>query len=204
MSFADLTSLKTAIASDWLHRADLTTAIGDFVALFESDFNSTVRVRQMEQQTSIVSHTDGYLVHPTNWLGWKLIKGTSGGVAYTLEPVTDEIAIKRTAGDQVPARLYKVTGDKTYLFPAASVTTFPTTYYEGVGLTSGTNWLLTKYPAAYLYGSLLQATAAISDDPRIPLWVSAYEKVLANIRADSQRSEWSGQVLRMNPDFRVV
>jgi hypothetical protein len=203
MSFADLTSLKAAIASDWLHRADLTTAIGDFVALFESDFNSTVRARQMEQQTSITS-TTGYLTHPTNWLGWKIIKGTSGGVAYTLEPVTDEIAVKRTAGDSVPARLYKVTGDKTYLYPSASGVVFPTTYYEGVGLSSGTNWLLTKYPAAYLYGSLLQATAAISDDPRIPLWVQAYEKVLANIRADSQRSEWSGQVLRMNPDFRAV
>jgi hypothetical protein len=203
MSFADLTALKAAIASDWLHRADLTTAIGDFVALFESDFNSTVRARQMEQQTSITS-TTGYLTHPTNWLGWKIIKGTSGGVAYTLEPVTDEVAIQRTAGDSVPARLYKVTGDKTYLYPAASGVVFPTTYYEGVGLSAGTNWLLTKYPAAYLYGSLLQATAAISDDPRIPLWVQAYERVLSNIRADSQRSEWSGQALRMNPDSRVV
>lgn len=203
MSFADLTALKAAIASDWLHRADLTTAIGDFVSLFEADFNASMRVRQMEQQTSPVAAT-GYIVHPTNWLGWKQISGTSGGIKYSLEPVTDEIAIKRTAGENLPARLYKVTGDRTFLYPSVTGVVFPTTYYEGVGLSSGTNWLLTRYPSAYLYGSLLQATAAIGDDPRVPLWLQAYEKTLANIRADSQMSGWSGQVLRMNPDHRVV
>lgn len=203
MSFADLTSLKAAIASDWLHRADMTTAIGDFVSLFESDFNSSMRVRQMEQETSIVS-TSGYLLHPTNWLGWKEIRGTSGGVQYNLKPVTDEINIIQTAGDSVPARNYKVKGSKTYLYPSASAVTFPTTYYEGVALTSGSNWLLAAYPGAYLYGALLQAQVAIHNDMRVELIHAGYEKVLDRIRADSERAEWSGQVLQMRPDFRVV
>lgn len=203
MSLADYTALKTAIANDWLHRADLTTAIGDFIALFEADFNSDMRVRQMETETAQIS-TSGYLLHPTGWLSWKEIRGTNGGVQYNLEPVTDEVAVKLTAGDTVPARYYKVKGSKTYLYPAASAVTFPSTYYVGVGLTSGTNWLLTAYPGAYLYGSLLQATAAIGDDPRVSLWQSAYTQTLERIKSDSRKSEWSGQVLRMNPDIRVV
>lgn len=202
MSFADLTSLKTAIANDWLHRSDLTTAIGDFVALFESDFNSAVRVRQMETETSQVS-TAGYLLHPTNWLGWKEIRGTNGGIQYHLEPVSEEIATQMTAGDTAPATKYKVKGLRTYLYPAVNGVTFPTTYYLGVGLSSGTNWLLTSYPAAYLYGSLLQATAAIGDDPRVPLWQAAYQQVMERISSDSKRQEYPGQVLRMRPDISV-
>ena len=196
MSFADLTALKTAIASDWLHRADLTTAIGDYITLFESDINSDLRVRQMEAETATIS-TTGYLLHPTNWLGWKEITGTSGGIAYELEPVTDEVAVNATAGDSVPARYYKVKGTKTYLYPAANAVTFNATYYEGVALTGGTNWLLTRYPNAYLYGALLQAVAAGLDDGRVPLWQEAYRMTLERIRADDRKSAWSGQNLAM-------
>jgi hypothetical protein len=202
MSLADYTALKSAVATDWLHRADLTTAIGDFITLFESDFNSEMRVRQMEAET-IITSTTGYLQHPTNWLSWKEIRGTNGGVQYNLQPVTDEVALKLTGGDTVPARYYKVKGSKTYTYPAASAVAFPTTYYEGVALAT-TNWLLTRYPGAYLYGTLLQATAAIGDDPRIELWSAAYTAILERIKADSRKSEWSGQALQMRPDFRVV
>jgi hypothetical protein len=161
-----------------------------------------MRVRQMEQQTATIS-TDGYLLHPTNWLGWKEVRGTSGGVAYHLTPASDEIIRLRTAGAVAPARYYKVKGTKTYVYPAVNAVTFPTTYYEGVALTSGTNWLLTAYPGAYLYGSLLQATGLVGLDPRAPLWQAAYSAILDRIKADSRRSEWSGQVLRMNPDIEV-
>jgi hypothetical protein len=202
MSFADYTALKTAIADDWLHRANISTAIGDFVTLFESDFNSEMRVRQMEAET-IITSTAGYLQHPTNWLSWKEIRGTNGGVQYNLQPVTDEIALKLTAGDTVPARYYKVTGSKTYTYPAASAVAFPTKYYEGVALAT-TNWLLTRYPGAYLYGTLLQATAAIGDDPRVPLWSAAYTAILDRIERDSRKAEWSGQALQMHVDYRVV
>jgi hypothetical protein len=204
VSLSDLTALKTAIASDWLHRADLTTAIGDFVALFESDFNSKARHRQMETETTITS-TTGFLVHPTGWIGWKQVSGTSAGRRYDLEPVTDEIADKRAAGLILGSQaiLYKVKGSRTYLYPPTDAN-YDTTFYVGVSLASGTNWLLTAYPAAYLYGSLLQATASIGSDARLPLWVQAYDRVMDQIAMDSKRQSWSGQVLRMNPDIRVV
>lgn len=203
MSFADYTSLKTSIASDWLHRADLSTAIGDYIALFESDFNSQMRVRQMETETSTVS-TSGYLVHPTSWLEWKNLRGTQGGVQYSLEPVTDEVAVAITAGDSTPAKYYKTTGSKTYLYPQVSGVTFPAIYYAGVALTSGTNWLLTAYPGAYLYGSLLQAVAAGEADDQLGKWAMAYQNILERINKDSRRGSFGGQALRMQLDSRVV
>lgn len=204
MSLADITALKNTMIADWLHRSDITTSqAGDFITLFESDFNSTMRVRQMEQETTITS-TTGYLLHPTNWLGWKEIRGTFSGKQYNLHPLSDEIALKLTSGDVPPARYYKPTGSRTYLYPPPSATAFPTKYWEGVALTSGTNWLLTAFPGAYLYGGLLQATAYIVDDPRLPVWQSAYENILAKIRESGRLSSWSGQALQPLPEVRLV
>lgn len=205
MSLADYTGVRDAIRSDWLHRTDISTAqCDDFIDLFESDFNATVRVREMEQQTSLVS-TAGYLLHPTNWLGWKDIRATDGGSVYNLQPVTDEVAVERTFGESGGAtpRFYKVTGSRTYLYPANSAATVSVKYYEGVALSAGTNWLLTRFPGAYLYGGLLQASAWVQDDPRIPLWQAAYEQVMQKVKADSNKQSFSGQVLRMNAE-RVV
>jgi hypothetical protein len=117
--------------------------------------------------------------------------------------VTDESAVNLTAGESGPSRLYKVRGSKTYLYPNTGGT-FPATYYEGVALTSGTNWLLSAFPGAYLYGTLLQATAFIVDDPRVSLWQNAYEQNLERIREASRRGEWSGQAMMPNHTVRVV
>lgn len=205
MSLADYTSVKTAVAVDWMHRSDLTSQADDFMDLFESDFNSNMRVRQMEQQTSIAA-TAGYLLHPTNWLGWKRLTCTNGADVYNLIPLPDDVASDLTYGESGGAlpRYYKTTGTKTYLYPRNSAATIATTYYEGLALTGGTNWLLTSYPGAYLYGMLLQAVAFVGDDPRVNLWNAAYMQTLDKIRQESQKSSYGGQPLRMNSDVRAV
>lgn len=200
MSLADYTAVKASLG-DWLHRGDITSQCDDFIDLFESDFNATVRAREMEQVTTLTA-TDGYLLHPTNWLGWKEIRGTVGANKYELSPMSDESGVNLTGFQSASAYPvgYKVTGSKTYLYPLGSSGSFAVKYYEGVGLSSGTNWLLTRYPGAYLYGALLQATAYIVNDPRVPLWQSAYGQVIDKIKADSAKQSWSGQVLQMRPD----
>lgn len=194
--------------ADWLHRSDLTTSqAADWVDLFEASFNATNRVRQMETEATYVA-TSGFVNHPTNWLQWKELRCTYNGSTYNLEPVTDEAAVLRTYGESATAvpRYYKVKGSKTYLYPTAPGASIITTYYAGVGLdgTTNTNWLLNAYPGAYLYGTLLQATAYTGDDPRIPMWQSALQQTLAEIKADSRKSEWSGQVLKMQSDLRTL
>lgn len=208
MSLANYTGLVTAAASSWMHRSDITTSQADeFIQLFESDFNSTMRVRQMEAQTAAVS-TAGYLLHPTNWVGWKEIKGTLNGATYDLEPVTDEVANIRTFGETSTStpRFYKVRGDRTYLYPSASGITLNCVFYDGVPALTGsatTNWLLTKYPGAYLFGMLISSNLFTIDD-RYATWVAAYDRIIENIKADSRKGEWSGQVLRMHPAMSWV
>lgn len=193
-----------ALPNEWLHRSDLVTAqAADFIDLFESGINSNLRVRQMETEATYVA-TSGYINHPTNWLGWKQLTCTVNGSTYNLTPVSDETGVEQTYGEQSTStpRYYKVTGERTYLYPSAPGASVTTKYYLGVGLTSSanTNWLLTRYPGAYLYGTLLQATAYTGNDPRVPLWQAALAQVMDEIKADSRKSSWSGQVLRMQSD----
>lgn len=208
MSLANYTGLVAAAATSWMARSDLSSQADDFISLFESDFNSSVRVRQMEAQTTLAS-TGGYLTHPTNWCGWKLLKGTQGGKPYVIDVVSDEIAIERFRGDTAPPVLSaKVRGDRTYLYPApASAVNVDVIYYEAVpnlNGTASTNWLLTKYPGAYLFGILVMSNLFVADE-RYQTWVAAYKRILENIKQDSLRMEWSvKKSMRMEPDIHVV
>lgn len=207
MALDTYTSLTTAVASNWMHRSDLSTVVGDFVGLFEAEFNADMRVRQMERSTSTVS-TSGYLVHPAQWREWKQLTLNTGGNRYNLTPITEESVIslygRETAGTP---RYYKARGDKTYLYPTPDTNvTVEATYWEGITALSTahpSNWLLASYPGAYLFGSLSEAAPYVVDDNRVPLWKQKLAETLNRIKVESERSERSGQVLRIRPDIGV-
>lgn len=207
MAIDNYTSLLTAVGSNWLHRPDMTSVIPDFIGLFESEFNATMRVRQMERTTSIGS-TSGYLAHPTQWRDWKNLVYLKDGERKLLQPISEEGAVIHTGDDTAgdPA-YYKVRNDRTYLYPSpASTATVEATYYEGVtalGTSHNTNWLLNAYPGAYLYGSLEQAIPYVGDDQRIPVWTNAKERLLEMMKRESKKAENGSQVLKIRPDVRV-
>lgn len=207
MALDTYTSLTTAVASNWMHRADLGTVVEDFVDLFEAEFNADMRVRQMERSTSTVS-TAGYLVHPAQWREWKQLTLNSGGNKFVLQPISEESAIHMTGreGTGTP-RYYKTRNDKTYLYPTPDTNvTVEATYWEGITSLSTaqpTNWLLAAYPGAYLFGALSEAAPYVVDDSRIPLWRQKLTETLNRIKVESERSERGGQVLKIRPDISV-
>ena len=204
MPFDNHSSLLTAVASNWMHRADLAAVTEDFVDLFESDFNSAMRLRQMEQSTSI-SSTAGYLVHPAQWREWKQVTLSANGRKYNLTPITEEANAIVLGGESTgQPRYYKVRNTKTYLYPVPSTNyVVDTVYYEGVtslSTSQSSNWVLAGYPGAYLYGALEQAVPYVGDDPRVPLWVAAKNRVLQQMVRESNNSEYGRQVLQMKVD----
>ncbi|MGB1223913.1 MAG: phage adaptor protein, partial [Mycobacterium sp.] len=75
-----------------------------------------------------------------------------------------------------------------------STYTVEMTYYAQLAAMSAdtdTNWLLTHFPDAYLYGSLLNAAPYLQDDERLMVWERLYEKVLAGIQRDSDMASTS-------------
>jgi hypothetical protein len=65
--------------------------------------------------------------------------------------------------------------------------------FRGVTNLSGSvssNWLLTAHPDVYLYGSLLEAAPYLPEDARIPIWESAYEQRVAQVRLPDANSNF--------------
>jgi hypothetical protein len=196
MSLADYTGLKSSI-SDWVHRGDVSagaTVVDDFIDMAEAEFNAILRVRSMEAQTDIAM-SGGYINHPTDWLGWKRLSLITGGRYTDLQPAPLEY--RRIIGDGSTGQswYYSVLGSKTY-FDKATNYTISTTYYQSIpalSTSNTTNWLLTKFPQAYLYGCLLKTEAYLQNDPRLQVWKMAYDEAMATVLKDSVMSIRGGQ-----------
>lgn len=191
MALTDYTGLKSSI-SDWLHRGDISASAGivdDFIDMAEAEFNATLRCRSMEAQTDI-GMSAGNISHPSDWLGWKRISILDSGIAEDAQPSPNEFLDIVGPSSEGRPYYYAVKGSKTYFNRTTSYTA-RTWYYQAIpALTTSntTNWLLTKYPQAYLYGTLLQASGYIQDDPRIALWKQAYDEAMERVKEDSIKS----------------
>lgn len=205
LSDANWTGLIGALPN-WLKRSDLTTAVlGDMLWLFEKKFNAELRLRNAEGVTTI-GITSGYLTHPADWLQWKSITVIQGQYRTALGPLTEENASVDYGYSYLGfPRGFVVRGDKTIIYPApgSGTWTYETVYQQAVPaltVSATTNWLLTAYPQAYLYGSLLESTLYNINDERIPLWKSAVDEALFKIEQASKKAKYSGAVMTARPD----
>jgi hypothetical protein len=182
MALSTYTALKAAVA-DWLHRANLTAQVADFITLAESEINTEMRMRLMETDSTLTL--------------------TSGASTVALparysEPLFLELVISGQENtrltyltpDQMPTQTG--TGEPRYWTINGANIEFPYDADQAYTLrfhhladfdlaTTETNSLLTKYPGIYLYGALLQAAPYMVNDARIPTWERMYEKLKAKV-----------------------
>jgi hypothetical protein len=179
--------LITAV-QDFTGRSDLTTAKVDyFIDLAESYFNQNLRTHHMETTNGSLTYSSGAITNPADFLGWKHLSITSNGTKYQLQPVALEqnnLVDDGTTG--LPSR-YIVRGESTLLRPTpdSSGYTVEGTYYQKVPALSASqtsNWILTNYADAYLYGALAMSAAFTKDDPRISIWQQLFQMSMAGIR----------------------
>lgn len=77
-------------------------------------------------------------------------------------------------------------------------------YYQRLNLgpnNGDTNNVLSTYPAAYLYGALIQSAPFLRDDSRVPLWKSMYQGAVGGANAEHERSR-AGQGQRMTQRYK--
>ena len=201
MALDTYANLKLAIAA-WTGRADADSsgAADDGIDLFEAQFNRNTRVRKM--LTSITSPTfaSGAITHPSDWLQWKTLRNATS--PYHIEVIADEsladIEERLMSGN---AQYAIVRGTSTELHPTQTdVTGMRCVYYASLPALSGsqtTNWLLTAYPDAYLYGSLLALSSFVRDGPDTQKWGVAFDAVMAQIQDESDESTFGGSTLQI-------
>ena len=186
MALDTYTNLKLAVA-DWLHRSDLTSQIVDFISLAEEKMWHDLRVREMENDTT-VSTTSRTVALPTGLLEIRraYINTNPPKLIKFMSP--EQIMNNYNASNGEP-KYYTIVGSNIQFerTPDSSYSVY-LQYYKKLTALSGsnaTNDILTYYPSVYLFGTLLQAAAYMVDDIRVPLWEQKYRDAvdMANYQA---------------------
>lgn len=188
--------LQSAIAT-WLIKTGLEEQSKQFIALAETSLKLDFRVRN----TSVIDQdiTDsGQVSMPADFkevAGWTLdgeqarplipYKASSVPTGALGRGVPDGFVITRNHDGVATARIYPkpVTGDNydSTLIYRQTVTPLSDT--------SPTNWLLSNYPAIYLYSALEQSAPYLKDDERLPVWIALKEDALNKLWQFEQGTE---------------
>ena len=202
MALATYSDLKTAVAT-WLARSDLTSQIPDFITICHDKLMRTLRVREMETMNTSFTIGAETVAVPTDWLETRKIYVTSSNPRYDLQYISPDKIVEwnASAATGVPKFFTVVGGDFQFVPIPDATYTGTHLYYQSLAqmsASSDTNWILTSHPDLYLYGSLLEATGLIQNDPRIPLWQSMYDRGIAEVTRQSQRAK-SGPAMQTRP-----
>ena len=201
MAITTYAELQAAIAS-WLNRDDLASTIPNFIDMVEADMSRTIRHWRMEKR-SIADLTTQYSALPSDFYEPIRLSITSG-TTYSLELVGQADLLRlRQNTDNVTGRpqYYAMTDGSIEVFPTPDDTyTLEMVYFSKIiPLTDAntSNWVLTYYPDAYLYGSLIHSAPFLGDDNRLSVWAALYDNAINAINADSDKAKFGGSGHRM-------
>lgn len=178
--------LKASVA-DWLHRADLAAIIPDLISIAELRMNSDLAARDMETSTTLTTVTgQAQLATPLDVVETRRLIVTSTDPLRVLKYIAPEKLTEKYPSGSLTGtpETYTVIGGNFEFGPTPDVAyTLAYTYRQRLpALASvGTNWLLTKWPHAYLYGALVAASPYLRDDARIAVWEQQYQQAVADI-----------------------
>ena len=192
MAIDTRTNLRSALTS-WLEQDDVTDRLDDFIALAEARFNRELRVREMDTSTS-GSVSTATLAMPSDFLELNAFRLTvTPPITLEYRPPDEFYQLNAQSGGGQP-RLFTILGTDFRLAPAPdSAYTYTLEYKQQIpALTASneTNWLLTKAPDLYLYGSLLESAPFLQDDARITFWSNLYQASLKSLIAQDARSRY--------------
>lgn len=198
MAITDYSSLQASVAN-WLHRADLTAIIPDFITFAEKRLSADLNARPMEAQATLTCTAgNASLALPTGLLEIRraLVVGDPSQVLNYMTP--DQIATDYPGSLSSKPAVFAVIGENMQLAPIPdSDYSIELTYRQAIqalSIGSPTNWLLTAFPNAYLYGSLCEAQPYMVNDERLAVFKTLYREAVDSINA----IDWySGSTMRV-------
>lgn len=177
-SYANLQASITA----WLYnRSTLATVIPDFIALNEATMDGLVKHRLMATSAPITLAGE-ITTLPADFRGpISLADSTKVLPNVTLEQMAQDRLCVTSKDDQ----RYAILGSQLQVWPAPTNGDVATLVYmqaiPRLSVSNTSNWLLARWPNAYLFGSLLQAAPYLDHDDRIPTWQGFFQAALADI-----------------------
>lgn len=187
MSISTYAELQTAVAS-WMHRADLTARIPDFIQMGEAVLNRKLRTVDMETRaTTATPTTSRFLALPTGYLEMQsmFIQDPATEIVYVEPLALREMVISETQTGF--PNVFTVKGEIEFDRIPDSAYTLEMHYYKRYDIASdSTNWLLTNYPELYLHASLSAAALFIGNDSSL----QTIKKLLAEGIEECNQAEY--------------
>ena len=190
MALANYTDLQAAIA-DWLDRTDLTARIPDFVRMVEAEVQT--QLDDPAQYTSApLTLVAGNAALPADF-------GALISIADSTIGRIEQVSASQFADFQSSSgfpRVFAVTANQFSVLPAGPGTV-TVLYRKGIPAlaSNATNWLLTRMPNLYLYGSLMHAEFFAWNDERLPTIKAKYDELLAQLLIDGERRKFGSAPL---------
>jgi hypothetical protein len=180
-----------------LNREDLTPLIPAWIQMAEAGFNRDIRLSAMLKRVVSTDLTDYVIALPLLCAEVRNLTVTdpSGAVrALTAASpdMIDELNRIYPAGGY--PQCFAVVGTEIELAPRPTAAiSYELLYYEQIpALGEGTNWLLTKAPDLYLYGSLVHSAPYLVEDERLQTWAGLALAAMTALKAEDERTMYSG------------
>jgi hypothetical protein len=177
--------------SDVLFHQRFIARYDRFTKAFEADANSRLRVLPMETSV-LLTTTNGDIALPTDYLVWRTVRPTvDNPTAPASLPPYNELDYVHPA--YLPPvgrgfdRLFTIEGNTLKVRPVDDrADAYELHYYQKIptlvtGNNAATNWLLTEYPNAYLFGLMVEAAADGRNVEMAQLYKARRDEVFAEI-----------------------
>ena len=167
MAITTYAELQTAVGS-WLHRADLTSQIPDFILFGEKRIFRETRIRVMETAFS-GTISSGVIAVPSDYLEFKSVYlNTSPTIKLSrvqASQIYDEYPTRASTGR--PKLIAREGANFIFgPYPDSGYTVNGIYYASPTSIQSSANALFLANPDLYLYAALLAATPYLSNDQR--------------------------------------
>lgn len=198
MSISTYSELKQAVAS-WLHRTDLGTRIPDFIRLAEARMSADIDARPMETRATLTATAgDAWVTLPSDMLEMRRLIVATDPVRPLKYATPDQLSSDYPMAFAGQPAVFAVIGSELQLAPIPDADySLELTYLQRIPALSDsdpTNWLLTAFPNAYLYGALAAAHPYLIDDERLPVFQTLYAEAVGGIN----KIDWySGTTMRV-------
>jgi len=187
--------LKATIA-DFVNRADLAAVIPDFIRLAEAQMTRRFAGRQRQAlpvPRRLIQRADAEIDQGTEYIAAP--SDFHGPIDFVLQS-EPEIALdyldasnlqqqKQAGRVRGVPRWYAIVGGEFQLYPAADKDYVGELTYvarvPALGAGNPSNWILTDYPDAYIYGALVQSAPYLKDDTRTATWGTLFSAALDDI-----------------------
>jgi len=201
MALTTYAELQTAIQTELdIAETAFVASIPDLINRAESKINRKLRLREMETlayatyAAGTVALADRLLALPTGYVEMimplRAKVSTSDDTSYTELKYVDPGKISMYYGTAAVAGqlAYTLRDQIEFSSPVGVDHLIMMHFIKGWDLaTSSTNWLLTNYPDAYLYGALAEAEGFLRNDSRVPMWKALFDECIRDLQELSER-----------------